>query len=78
VIWDFFKQFGELIKLNHKFRLEELEAALSWQGGETETMGLIQSVMKQGVMALTEDLRERHYAHLKADPNGQNPEKSEV
>lgn len=39
---------------------------------------MIQEMVIKGVMVITEDLRERHYAHLKSDPEGLKPEKSEV
>ena len=64
VIHEFFSTFSDLMKIP-KFSIEVLEAGLRWPGKKdqegVETCGLVQAIMKAGVMALCEDLRERHY-----------------
>jgi len=85
-IWEFFNTFSDFLKIP-QFKLEEIEAALRSQNKSPEdsddppppeTIGLLQTLFNQSVTLLSADLRERHYKHLKENPDGSNPEKSEL
>ncbi len=66
-IWNFFNTFSEYLSVP-KFKIEELEAALRWNGKDetkddnsNETLGLLQLIFIRSVKLMTKDLIERHY-----------------